>query len=123
MTKFKIVTKDLIMMIEAKNRLEATRKWFAKVKSEIWEGRDTFEKIGHIANFVFEKEEDNIPFRTAPAFYAMGLLDEDTTIQGITRVCNCSKVEASVLLLEMLKNDKKFIPKLKATPKNRIEEG
>lgn len=115
--EFKIVTKDLTMMIEAKNRLEATRKWFAKVKEEIWKGKDTFEKIGHIANFVFEKEEDTIPFRTAPAFYAMGLLDEDTTVQGIANVCNCSKVEASVLLLEMLENDKKFIPKMSLSEK------
>jgi len=32
-------------------------------------------------------------------------------------VCNCSKVEASVLLLEMLENDKKFIPKMSLSEK------
>ncbi len=110
MKSYKITTKNLTMVIEASSRLEATRKWFQKIKKEVWQGKSTLEKLGHIA-MVHEKGKEDIPFRIAPAIYVMGLIDKDTAIEAIRNVLDCNEQEAISFLGTALLNDTNFVTK------------
>jgi hypothetical protein len=103
---FNIETKELKLIVEAKDKNEAIKKFFETIIKE-----NKLNKVGQIGIIKGKTEAENVPFRIVPALYYLGILSKEDALANIKLAIGSDVSEEE--LNKMVENDKKFVKDIK----------
>jgi len=109
---FKLSSKDVEIMIPAKNRKEAFARFFLKVKN----GEIGLEQLGGIViSHEGNSEENDVPFRTVPTLWLMKLIGPSVAFNTLERMLDLdpNSDDAANLLLSASKQDSWVLDEIK----------
>jgi len=104
MAQYIIETKSDKVLISAVDREHA----FAKYFKDIAEGDVSIEKIGNI--IMLKDGKDEVPFRTVPLLWKMGVIGTQHAIDNIVACIGVSRKEAKLMLKKAGDADARLIP-------------
>lgn len=110
MRPFRLVSKDINIMIVANTRKEAFAKFFKKLKAK----EIGIEEIGNLV-MLHDKDEE-YPFRTVPSLFLLGLMDEETAIANIAEVVGSNPTQAGKMLYNAAEKDKWIVKAVTGKP-------
>lgn len=116
--KFIIDAKDDKVLVEAVDRDHAFAKYFYDVINE----KVTLDKIGGIILLKGKRKDggDDIPFRTAPLLWKMGIIGTSCAVDNIVECIGVSRKEAKEMLKTASEQDGRLIPLIEEL---RLAEG
>jgi len=94
------VSKDIDIIIVAKNRKHAFAKFFKKLKDK----EIGLDQIGHLV--MLHDEEEEYPFRTMPSLFLLGLVDEETAIANLIECVGVNETQGGEMLYKAAEKDK-----------------
>lgn len=106
--KFIIETKSDKVMVEAVDKDHAFAKYFYDIINE----KVSIDKIGQIIVLKGKRSDcgDDIPCRTAPLLWKMGIIGTKCAIDGIVDCVGVSRKEAKKMLKQAADIDARLIP-------------
>lgn len=116
--KYIIKTKDDKVMVEAVDKDHAFAKYFYDIINE----KVSLDKIGAIILLEGKRKDggDDVPFRTAPLLWKMGIIGTSCAIDNIVDCVGVSRKEAKKMLKDASEQDGHLIPLIEEL---RLAEG